>query len=349
MLVNLLKRAKLDAKLSLISKFKGSLYGQLPKGISKNFLFGMQFGGIGSRFYNKIRRLFSVDQILKANSNGTWYINTIVLPDILKYAEQNNIKTIVHIHELRQMYAGSSDDHISRLVNYPSLIIANSVASADVIRNYGRRDRIEIVYPPLSEELTGKTKFIDKQNAMGVSEEDFVWVMCGTLDSNKNPFLFLEIASELKKREASFKMVWIGGKSDDSDIDVQCAQKVKELQLVNEVRFISDVKNEFYDYFSRADGFVLTSQFESFSLTTLEALYFQLPVVANDCVGVKEILGTEFGYIVREKNNAKEFASKMLDYMSKPLMNEEKLKQRALDFSIDKISARWNEVMNKNV
>lgn len=347
--MNLLRNSKLNCKQSLITKFKGSLYDQIPVGIAKNFLFGIQFGGLGSRFYNKVRGLFSVDQILKSNAQGVWYINTIVLPDILEFAEQHKIKTILHVHELQQMYSILGEEHVKRLVNYPQLIIANSAASADVIRGYGRKGNIQIIYPPLSEELTIKKSFLDKRIELGIKDNIFVWVMCGTLDKNKNPFLFLEIATELKKFTSQFKMVWIGGRADDSDIDVQCELKVSELNLKNEVKFVGDVKEQFYDYFAMANGFLLTSQFESFSLTTLEALFLQLPVVANDCVGVKEILGSEFGYVVKQKNNAAEFAQKMFETMNIGVLNKAKLRSRALEFSLDKISANWNSVVEKYV
>ncbi|MBK7310963.1 MAG: glycosyltransferase family 4 protein [Sphingobacteriaceae bacterium] len=347
-LMDLLKHSSFNCKITVICKFKGSMYDDIPGTMPKYFLYGKQFGGIGSKIYNKLRKAFAVDGILEKHINATWYINTIMMPDVLEYAEKHNIKTIVHIHELGQMYKGLNETQIKRLVNYPKLIVANSEASAEVIKGYGRKSGIEVMHPALNSTLESKIKFEDKRAALNIPADAFVWVMCGTLDANKDPFLFIEIASELKMRTPNFKMVWIGGKADNSDIDIQCDSLVQKNGLKDHVMFIGDIKNSFYDYFSMANGFVLTSQYESFSMTTLEALFFQLPVVANDCVGVKEVIGTEFGYIVKQKNNAAEFAEKMFEFMKDPAKNNKKgLQERALTFGIKTISKKWNDLIKQ--
>jgi glycosyltransferase involved in cell wall biosynthesis len=344
-LVNLLKHLRSDLTPCVITKFKGELYNEIPRPVPKYFLYRKQYGGLISRVVNKLRKFFVSDMILKEHASGIWYINTIVVPDILKFAQANKLRTIVHIHELQQMYGILDEKQIRRLVEYPELIIANSNASASVVKNYGRTKPIEIVYPALSEELVAKKSFSDKRSFYHIPQESFVWVMCGTLDLNKNPFLFIEIANELRKLNSNFKMIWVGGKVGGSDLDKQCDNRIQKEHLGDHVQFIGHTGAEFYDHFAMANGFVLTSQFESFSMTTLEALYLQLPVVANDCVGVNEVLGDEFGYVVRQKNDAREFAEKMNGIMNAPQQDGAKLRQRALTFNIETISEKWNNIL----
>ncbi len=346
-LMDLLKHQQLNCKITVITKFKGRMYDDVPKGISKDFLYGKQYGGIGSKIYNRLRKLFVIDGILKKHINATWYINTIMMADILEYAEQHKVRAIVHIHELQRIYATLSETQIKRLANYPELIVANTETSAAVIREYKGKSRIEIINPALSSTLEQKTKFEDRRTLLHIPKDTFVWAMCGTLDKNKNPFLFIDIACELKKHTDKFKMIWVGGKADDSDLDEQCERLVEKNGLKDHVIFVGDVKTDFYNYFSIANGFILTSQFESFSMTTLEALFFQLPVVANDCVGVKEVLATGFGYIVKQKNDPTEFAQKMHEIMNSPKKDGTKLKERAMTFAIKIISKKWNTLLNQ--
>jgi glycosyltransferase involved in cell wall biosynthesis len=347
-LLELLMNAKLDHKITVIAKFKGNMFDEIPEGIEKFSLYGKQFGGLGNSIYNKLRKLFVIDGILKKYPNATWYINTVVLPDILEYAESHKVKAIVHSHELQQMYTGLNKEQIERIVNYPELIIANSNASANVAKEYGRKNAIEVVNPALSTRLVQKTKFENIRVKLGISEKTFVWVMCGTLDKNKDPFLFIGIAKELKMLWPEFKMLWIGGKADNSDIDKQCQDLVKKHGLEKEVIFAGDVKEKFYDYFAMANGFVLTSQFESFSMATLEALYLQLPIVANDCVGVREVLGTNLGCIVEKGSTPLEFANEMMNVMKAPNKIDRKaLRDRALEFGIEHIAKKWNDLLNK--
>ena len=74
----------------------------------------------------------------------------------------------------------------------------------------------------------------------------------------------------------------------------------------------------------------------------------QLPIVANDCEGVKEVIGTDFGYTVKQKSDAKEFANKMLEIMNGGVkFDKQKLKERSLAFEINTISDQWNNLIKK--
>jgi len=52
--------------------------------------------------------------------------------------------------------------------------------------------------------------------------------MCGTLDDNKNPELFMDIACELLKTKPNTVFLWIGGTTDKvyaSQCQVKASQK----------------------------------------------------------------------------------------------------------------------------
>ncbi|MBK6835114.1 MAG: hypothetical protein IPG89_12905 [Bacteroidetes bacterium] len=129
-LFHLLPFALRDFDVTVITKYKGELYNQLPVGVKKQYLYNKQYGGFFSKLMNKLRASFVVPGILKQHHSAIWYINTIMLGDVLKYAESNKIKTIVHLHELQQMYTLLLKEDIKRLATYPEAIIANSNASA---------------------------------------------------------------------------------------------------------------------------------------------------------------------------------------------------------------------------
>ncbi|MBK6835113.1 MAG: glycosyltransferase [Bacteroidetes bacterium] len=125
---------------------------------------------------------------------------------------------------------------------------------------------------------------------------------------------------------------------------------MKQQNCEDVVLWVNEVGDKYYDYLNCANGFVLTSQFESFSLVTLEALYLGLPVVANDCIGVKEILQEKYGFVVKQKNNPEEMAEKCYNIASSELkVNKEELKQRALDFNIDKIGENWQQWLKEQI
>jgi len=348
-LFNLLPFALEEFKVTVITKYKGELYDHLPAGINKYFFYYNQFGGLFTRLINKIRSKFVVPRILNKYSPATWYLNTIMLGDILAYAQAKNIKTIVHLHELQQMYSLLTESDIRRLSDYPNHIIANSKASADVIINKGRKKSIQIVYPSLdfSKIILLKSNLREQ---LGIRKDEFVWMMSGTLDKNKNPFLFVDVASSLKQKTNNFKMIWLGSQPGSSNLGEEFKAYIKERNCDDIVIWINDIGDKYYDYLNCANGFVLTSQFESFSLVTLEALYLGIPVVANNCIGVNELLIDKYGYVLKEKNNIEEMSEIMRDYKSgsRPVFSDE-LKQRALNFNIDKIGKDWLKCLKEQV
>lgn len=348
-LFNLLPFALNDFDVTVITKYKGELYNQLPDGIKRHYLYNKQYGGFFSKLMNKFRANFVVPGILKQHHSDLWYINTIMLGDVLQYAERNKIKSIVHLHELQQMYTLLSKEDITRLTNYPEAIIANSNASAQVIRDFGRVKPIQVIYPSLDLSKVNKPN-TSLRSTLGIKESEFVWLMSGTLDKNKNPFLFVDIAKVLKQRTNNFKMLWLGAQPDNSSFGEEFKAYIKQQNCEDIVLWISEVGEKYYDYLHCANGFVLTSQFESFSLVTLEALYLGLPVVANDCIGVKEILQGKYGFVVKQKNDADEMAEKMMQYTSGELkVKKEELKQRALEFNIDKIAKDWQQWLKEQI
>jgi len=352
-LFNLLPFAKANYNITVITKYKGELFDQLPDYVDKHYLVNKQYGGVVSKIANRIRAYLIIPRILKKYHNAVWYINTILLPEIVEYAQKKNIKVIIHLHELQQMYSLLSEQEIERLTNYPFLVIANSKISANVLKSYGSVGDIEIIYPAINTRkiaLDLNTPILYRKR-INVAENTFLWAMCGTLDKNKNPVLFIDIACELKKQHLEFKMMWIGASAKNSNIEEQCRLYAKEKNVEDVISWLGEVGNEFYNYFAAANGFVLTSEYESFSMVTVEALLLGLPVVANNCGGVSEILANGYGFVSREKNNAKEMADKMKEIMAKSVTTTDKqmLIDKGNEFDSLIIGKAWIEILNNRI
>ncbi len=346
-LFNLLKNISPRYKISLVTEYKGELSGLLPTSIKKDFLYHKPSVNRLSKIINNIRR----KRILSKYKNSVWYINTIVLPDIIEYAEKRGIKTILHLHELEHMFIALTKEQLNRTIWYPFLIIANSKASRDCLNSFGRKENIEICYPGIETKKIIKNKqvYLKYRNELKISKSTFLWVMCGTLDRNKNPFLFIEIAFEIIKNNPDTLFMWIGNVPNDS-FKYQCLQKARNIGISKKIIWMTCDSENYYNYFQCADGFVLTSEKESFSLVTIEALLLELPVVAQNCLGVNEILENDFGQIIQEKNNAKKMAEKMIGYMDGTYMsNSEKGMQKAFQFDIKIWAEKWNEILKNNI
>lgn len=349
-LFNLISRISENYIVKLISVYKGELLFMLNKRHLIYYVHKERPKSVISKIRFKIKE-YLFFKILNANRFSTWYINTIVLWDYLEFAEKNKVKVILHVHELEQMFELLSKEQLNRAVNYPDLIIANSNYTKQLVQKYGRTKPIELCYPAIDTKKVAPNSEIKKayRSRLNIRDNSFVWAMCGTLDDNKNPELFIDIAFELITLNPNIVFLWIGG-ANDSAYGNEIKRKVAQKNIDDNIIWIDSVGEEYLNYFNCADGFVLTSKKESFSIVTVEALLLGLPVVTHDCGGVKEILREDIGTIVVEKNNVSQFTMAMSSYMNDlTLHNKIKGIERAQEFDIEIWSEKWNTILDNYI
>ena len=120
----------------------------------------------------------------------------------------------------------------------------------------------------------------------------------------------------------------------------------KELNVENKVIFVGEVNhNELYKYYSMADLFIQPSLTkEAFGITLIEALACEVPILARNIGGMKEI--------VKEKNNGFLFEDDLVDKIKLALNYDFKnLREYAKQYSWDKsvdILLKEIDVFKKN-
>lgn len=346
-LFNFINRINEGMEVAVISKYKGELLNLLPSNIARLFLY---YSPIKSYYLKKIWKPFHRKILLPLKAakfkNTVWYVNTITLPEVVEYAEKHKIKLIIHVHEREHFFAKLSPEELKSLIQYPHLIIACSKMAEQVLAEFGRNQGVEICYSPVDTQKIVKDKSVynDFRKQLGIGKETFLWVMSGTMDANKNPNLFIDIAFEIVKTAPNTLFMWIGVK--ENELLQECKERVSQLGLSEKIRWIEHVGSDYFSYFNCADGFVLTSIKESFPLVSLEALCLELPIVSQDCGGIREILKDDLGQIIYKMNAPDLMAEAMIKYMSGELKHDvEKGKQRASEYDINKEAARWNKIL----
>lgn len=352
-LFNLLGKLGGQFKPVVIAKYRGVLLGLLPSYIKWKVLykkpvkFNLPFKSytltkLSENYYSKT--VFYIKTLMCRNA--LWYVNTIILPEVIEFAEKHRIKVIAHIHEREDFFERLSTADREKIIRYPFLIIANSKITAKVLSDYGRKDRIEICYPSIKTKdvIKDRSAYTNFRKKLGIGDDIFLWVMSGSMDENKNPYLFIDIAFEVLKTYPNALFMWIG--ATENELLEQCKRKAIGLGLEGKIIWIGNLGADYYNYFNCANGFVLTSLKESFSLVVLEALLLELPVVTSDCGGVREILEDDIGQIIKQQNTATLMAQAMVNYMSgKTTFNVYRGKQRAEKFDIEIVAAKWNQIL----
>jgi len=222
-------------------------------------------------------------------------------------------------------------------------IVAVSHGVADDLAKVTRipRGRIRVIYNPVViPDLLQKVEEPVKHPWFSDGSQPIV-LGVGRLHIQKDfPTLIKAFAMVRQKRPV--KLVILG----DGEERPRLEALVKKLGLENDVWMPGFVDNPF-TFMAKVSVFVLSSAWEGFGNVLVEALACGCPVVSTDCPsGPSEILeGGKWGKLVPVGDHEK-LAKAILETIENP-PDREKLKQRGMDFHIDKIGSQWLDLVNE--
>lgn len=138
----------------------------------------------------------------------------------------------------------------------------------------------------------------------------FVFGFLGQLNGDiKNLGLLLEAFAILKDRKCS---LLIGGAGRLLET---YKQKAKELDIDSQVQFLGALNpKEINDFYNQLHAFVISSKYESFNVSGIEAMACGLPVVATKCGGPEHYINSANGILVKN-NSVKDLYAGMLQIM----------------------------------
>jgi len=267
---------------------------------------------------------------------------------------------------------------------YPKadLIIAVSYGVKQSLINLGiEEEKIKVIYNPYP---INKIRELAKES-LGSYEEIFkhpVLITAGRLTKQKGQWYLLRIFKALKEKHKDLKLVILGeGELKEYLVGLSKELRLKtyvwdkdESSESFDVYFLGFQKNPF-KFMARSKLFVFPSLWEGFGNVLVEAMACGVPVVSSDCrSGPREILApnTDFNYQAQKpefaeygvlmpvfevkyktaKEPLEEKEIMWVETIDKLLEDEglrknysEKAKQRAEDFSIEKIVEEWKEVL----
>jgi len=125
----------------------------------------------------------------------------------------------------------------------------------------------------------------------------------GRFAEQKNYEFILNNWKDVKKRKPNAKLIIIG------DGPERCKYEtiIKELNISADIRIPGEIENASF-LLKGFDLFVLPSIYEGLSISLIEALFSNIPILASDVGGNKEIIGNENCYLL---NNKIEFFEKL--------------------------------------
>lgn len=270
------------------------------------------------------------------------YMNTLFVGIGANRFWRRNFRTILHTHELEPMFAGLSEKQTRELIGKPDFVIAASERAAQVFRTLGRTKDMAVIRSPI--DFQSLQRLQPAATNRHPARESFTWLMAGSLDANKNPVRFVEIARKYLMKRKHDRFVWLGGQTTGYALYAQSL--AKQYGLAGRVDWIQPKDHD--DYLSRfaaTHGVIITSDVESLSLVAIEALAMGKPVVSFDNGGTKEILNHKHGVLV-PKYDIDLCVTKMIAIARGRLrFSPDELKKRAKEFDVSRVKDRWLQIL----
>lgn len=160
-------------------------------------------------------------------------------------------------------------------------------------------------------------KFFAKNLSIDIKDK-FIIGSIGRLDYSKNYEFLIKNFSEILKIKPNAICIIIGEGPERKKYE----KLIKKLGLETEIFLLGEKQNA-SQYMKGFDLFILPSRYEGLSITLIEALFAQIPILASDVGGNKEIADPPYIFKI---NNGEIFIEKI-----KPLLIERGLSQQRIN------------------
>jgi glycosyltransferase involved in cell wall biosynthesis len=133
----------------------------------------------------------------------------------------------------------------------------------------------------------------------------------GRLIFARNPEAFVRMARRLTDSRGDIRCLWIGG----GDLDPIVGKMVRDMNLTSKVDVTGWLPHtEAVNRLKKADIFVHFSRWDGLPNAVLEAMAWQLPVVASDIPGNRDLIehGVN-GFLAKNENELAEYTLKLID------------------------------------
>lgn len=158
------------------------------------------------------------------------------------------------------------------------------------------------------------TQRFNPDNVVGVNRghyqlhnSDFIIASIARLTHQKGPLVLIQAFAEVVKQIPNAKLLFVGG----GELEEAAKAQVIALKLEGKVRF-ADFSGSVAEIYKSIDLFVLPSLWEGFSLSLLEALAMECPVICSDYPSNTEIVKHQETGLVFPVSNAKVLAQEII-------------------------------------
>ena len=174
-----------------------------------------------------------------------------------------------------------------------------------------------------------------------VDNYDIVYV--ARMSDEKGPLKFLDIIEQVNQRKA-VKVVWVG---DGGMLDI--VKNTIELKHLKNVIQLAGFQSNPYPYITNSKIAILTSKYEGFGLSALEAQLLGKPVVSTNVGGIGAILTKDTGLLTNSDDEFVDEIIRLLNNQQYYLFKQENAKKRSKKINdISKYIKKFNKIYEES-
>ena len=287
---------------------------------------------------------FQLKRIQKRFEADLWFVNTIVVPEAHQAAQEMDVKLATYFHEIDNAFGLIKSESFKRIMDSSHFCIGCSEMVGSRIAEF-RPHNIRIQNSFINEEIikTDRSRIELIKQELGISSEDFVWVISGTASYMKGFDLLLPLMDYFK--EKSTKIIWIG-QFQENGLDVY-VRTIAEKKYSGKLIFTGALAEDYYNYLAIANASLMLSREECFPLVMLEAAYLELPIVAFNSGTVEMFIEDGMGKVVDGFNLEKLCKEMEWVQANQNLIDKNKLKLKALQFTVRNQIPHFNNLLSE--
>lgn len=169
-------------------------------------------------------------------------------------------------------------------------VVLSQVMKEDFVQNIKIKSKIHVINNPYDFDSISKQKLESFSNNEFVPVPNKKYIISvGRLIETKNPILLIKAFALVANIYADVELIICG----KGNLEKECVKLTNEINYESRIHFLGVVSNPF-KYMKASSMFILTSNFEGFPNSLVEALACKLPVISTDCKsGPREILAPD--------------------------------------------------------
>jgi glycosyltransferase involved in cell wall biosynthesis len=198
------------------------------------------------------------------------------------------------------------------VANRASQVISVSEAGRKELRGLGLNVGVSVIYPPI--DIDEMNKYLTGRKARSTKPRKEVTIgIVARLSEEKRHADLIEAFSLLSKKYTGINLVIVG----DGPLRCQLETLTRQLDIDGSVKFVG-FQEELHTWLDGMDIFVLPSRTEGAPIAIMQAMVWELPVVASRVGGIPEIVDDEVTGILFEPGNIGELSSALAQLIEDP-------------------------------